>query len=67
MEQMTEYKYSTFTSIRWVDGKQKKVIVDLYGDMINRNPTKEESIGIKKYLSVIDILKLRTELAISMM
>ena len=30
MEEMTEYKYSTFTSIRWVDGKQKKVIVGRY-------------------------------------
>ena len=32
---MTENK---FTSIRLIDDKQKKVIVNICGDIINRNP-----------------------------
>ena len=58
---MTEYRYTKFTSIRLIDGKQKKVIVDFCGDVINRNPTKDELRGIEKYLSVRDILKLPEE------
>lgn len=51
---MTEY---TFISIRWIDGKQRKVIVDICGDIINRNPTKEELKGIKLELSRKELSK----------
>lgn len=49
---MVEYR---FMSTRWIDGKQKKVIVDICGDIINRDPTKEELKGIKPELSRIEI------------
>lgn len=49
---MTE---SRFTSIRWIDGKQRKVVVDICGDIINRNPTKEELKGIRSELSKKEI------------
>ncbi len=50
-----------FTSIRRIDGKQKKVIVDICGDIINRNPTKEDLKGLNRQLSVREILKLPEE------
>lgn len=31
-----------YVSIRWINGKKRKVIVDAYGNIINRIPTKEE-------------------------
>lgn len=58
---MTEIIWSKFTSIRRIDGKNKEVIVDICGDIINRNPTKEELRGLKKHLSIREILKLPEE------
>lgn len=40
-----------YTGIRILDKKQKKVIVDLFGDIINRNPTKEELKDLRPELS----------------
>lgn len=37
-----------YTSIRLVDGKLRKVIVDETGKIINRNPSKEELKGLEK-------------------
>ena len=39
--------YSKFKSVRMVDGRQRSVIVNICGDIINRNPTKEELKGLK--------------------
>lgn len=50
---MTEY---SFSSIRWIDGKQKKVIVDMCGDIINRDPTKEDLKCIRPELSKSEIV-----------
>lgn len=47
-----------FTSIRLTDDKQKKVIVNICGDIINRNPTKYELKDTTKHLSTKEILKL---------
>lgn len=55
---MIDYR---FTSVRWIDGKLKKVIVDICGDIINRNPIKEELKNLKRFLSVRYILKLPEE------
>ncbi len=55
---MTNY---VFTSIRWIDGKQKKVIVDICGHIVNRNPTKEELIGIRPEISRRQLDKLSGE------
>lgn len=35
-----------YTSIRLIDGKPRKVIVNKNGDIINKNPIKEDLIGI---------------------
>lgn len=48
---------SRFTSIRWIDKRQKEVIVDICGDIINRNPTKKELKDLKKELPRKDIVK----------
>lgn len=45
-----EKKYK-FKSIRLIDGKQKKVIVDICGDVINSNPTKEDLKYLRTELS----------------
>lgn len=45
---MTENK---FASIRLIDDKQKKVIVNICEDIINRNPTKDELKDLAKHLS----------------
>ncbi len=37
-----------FTSVRVIEGKLRKIIVDKNGDIINRNPSKEELVGIEK-------------------
>jgi hypothetical protein len=50
-----------FTSIRRIDGNNKTVIVDICGEMINRNPTKEELRGLKRHLTTKEILKLPEE------
>jgi len=42
------YKFTKFISTRIIYGKPRKVIVDICGDIINRNPTKEELKGLKK-------------------
>lgn len=55
---MKEY---IFTSIRWIDGKQKKIIVDICGHIINRNPTKEELIDIRPEISRRQLDKLSGE------
>lgn len=38
-----------FKDDRIIDGKIRKVIVDIIGDIVNRNPTKEELKDCKKY------------------
>lgn len=40
---MTEYK-----STRIIDGKPRQIIVDRYGNIVNRNPSKEELDGLEK-------------------
>jgi len=45
---MTENKWSRFISVRLIEGKPKKVIVDICGDIININPIKKELLGLKK-------------------
>lgn len=40
-------KWSKFKSTRIVDGKLRKVVVDICGD-INRSPTEEDLKGLKK-------------------
>ena len=35
-----------FTSVRLIDGKPRKVIIDEIGNIINRNPTKEDLLGL---------------------
>lgn len=42
-------KWSKFRTDRIVDGKPRKVIVDICGNIINNNPTDEELKQIKKY------------------
>ena len=58
---MTKNIWSKFKSNRIVDGKPRNVIVDICGDIINRSPSKEELKGLKRHLSVKDILKLPEE------
>lgn len=41
-------KWSKFKSTRIVDGKLRKAVVDICGDIINRNPTEEDLKGLKK-------------------
>ena len=55
---MTENVWSRFKTVRIVDRKSRIVIVDICGDIINRNPTKEELKGLKRYLVTDEILKL---------
>ena len=55
---MTEH---TFTSIRLIDGKQRKVIVDLCKNIINNDPTNEELKDLKIYLSIQEIYGLPEE------
>lgn len=43
-------KYSKFKSVRIKNGKQKHVIVDICGNIINDNPTEEELIDLKQYV-----------------
>ena len=45
---MTEYR---FVSTRIVDGRSRKVIIDICGDIINRNPTKGELKDLRPELS----------------
>lgn len=45
---MKEYR---FVSTRIIDKKSRKVIVDICGDIINRNPTKEELKGLRAEFS----------------
>lgn len=42
-------EWSKFKDDRIIDGKIRKVIVDIIGDVFNRNPTKDELKGCKKY------------------
>jgi len=51
-ENMVEHK---FKSVRWIDGKQRNVIVDVCGKIINRRPTKEELKDLRGELSKIEI------------
>lgn len=44
-------KYSKFKSVRIVDGKQKSVIVNICGEIINNNPTKEDLKNVKPEIS----------------
>ena len=44
-------KYSRFKSVRIVDGKQKSVIVNICGEIINNNPTKEDLKNVKPEIS----------------
>lgn len=52
--------WSKFTDIRLVDGKVKKVFVDIFGDIINKNPEKEELKRVKPYpgTAYVDIKRL---------
>lgn len=43
VKNMTEYK-----SVRLIDGKPRKVIVDENGNIVNRNPNKDELKGLEK-------------------
>ena len=45
MKNILENKY---TSVRWIDMKKRKVIVDVYENIISRDPTKEELKGLKE-------------------
>jgi hypothetical protein len=54
---MTENIWSRFTSIRWIDGRKRNVIVDICGNIINKNPTKEELKGLKTELSRKELSK----------
>lgn len=54
---MTENIWSRFTSIRWIDGRKRNVIVDICGNIINKNPTKEELKGLKIELSRKELSK----------
>jgi len=47
---MTEYIQSKFKTTRIVDGKLRKVIVDIFGGIINKNPTKDELKELKPYI-----------------
>lgn len=59
---MLENKWSKFVSIRRrVDGKNNKVIVDICGEIINRNPTKEELKDLKPEISRRQLDKLSEE------
>lgn len=42
-----------YTSVRIVEGKPRKVIVDENGNMANRNPTKEELKGLEKEIAKV--------------
>lgn len=44
-------KYSKFKSVRIVNGKQKSVIVNICGEIINNNPTKEDLKNVKPEIS----------------
>lgn len=48
---MTENIWSKFTSIRQIDVKNKKVIVNICGDIINIYPTREELKCLRPELS----------------
>ena len=37
-----------FTSDRIIGGKRRRIIVDINGNIIDRNPSKEELIGLKE-------------------
>lgn len=50
-----------FTSIRWIDGKQKKVIVDICGNIVNRDPTKEELRDLRPELPIRELFKILSE------
>lgn len=43
-----ENKWSKFKSIRIIDGKLRNVIVDICGEIIDKNPIKKDLIGLKK-------------------
>lgn len=47
-EKMTT-EWLRFIDYKWEEGKWKKVIVDIVGDIINENPTEEEIKGLIKY------------------
>ncbi len=44
-----EEKWSKFNTIRIIDGKPRKVIVDICGNIINNSPTDEELKQIKRH------------------
>lgn len=58
---MLDNKWSKFISIRCLDGKNNKVIVDICGEIINRIPTKEELKGLKLEISRRQLDKLSEE------
>ena len=37
-----------YISVRWIDGKKRKVIVDMYENIINRSPTKDDLKGLEE-------------------
>lgn len=55
--------WSKFYTIRIIDGKPRKVIVDICGNIINNNPSHEELKQIKRHLDTesSEILKLQEE------
>lgn len=58
---MIEYKWSKFKTIRIIDEKLRKVIVDICGDIINRSSTNEDMKSLKQHITVRDVLKLPEE------
>ena len=49
--------WSKFISVMCTDGKNRKIIVDICGDIINRYPTKDELKCLKSHPSKIEIAK----------
>ena len=58
---MTESIWSKFISVRRIDEKQMRIIVDICGDIINRNPTKDELKGLKSEIHRRQLYKLSEE------
>lgn len=54
---MTENIWSKFISIRRIDGKNKRVVVNICRDIINRDPTREELKGLRPELSKKELSK----------
>lgn len=51
-------RYSKFKSVRIVNGKQKSVIVNICGEILNKNPTKDDLKNIKPEISIRELCKL---------